>query len=63
MSEPIYVARAEIEKVRGVQRRARLETGVVLDLGVHGPIMEHYRLTPDAEAPLPVDFIVAAAGG
>lgn len=63
MSEPIYVARAEIEKVRRVHRRARLETGEVLDLGVQGPIMEHDRLHPETETPLPVDFIAAAAGG
>ncbi|MBI4408902.1 MAG: hypothetical protein HY561_04285 [Gemmatimonadetes bacterium] len=61
MSEPFYTARARIEKVEGVHRRARLESGTVIEIGVHGPIKEHYRLAgPDL--PLPVDYLVAATG-
>lgn len=63
MTEPIYVSQAEIEKVHGVHRRAHLDAGGVIELGVHGPIKDHYRLTADSELPLPVDYIVAAAGG
>ena len=62
MSEPFYVARAEISKVEGLHRRARLEVGPVLDFGVHGAIKEHYRLETATDLPLPVDYIVAAAG-
>jgi hypothetical protein len=63
VSEPIYVARAEISKVAGVHRRARLEDGTVLDFGVHGPIKAHYRLDDEKNLPLPVDYIVAATAG
>lgn len=60
MSEPFYVSRVTVEKVRGVHRRAHLETGTSFDVGVHGAIKSHYQLdSPDM--PLPVDFVVAAA--
>ncbi|MEN8375729.1 MAG: hypothetical protein ABFS34_09795 [Gemmatimonadota bacterium] len=62
MSEALYTARAEVRKVEGLHRRARLETGHEVDFGVHGPIKEYYRLG-GADLPLPVDFVVAAAGG
>jgi hypothetical protein len=62
VSDPFYTTHARVSKVRGVHRRARLETGHEFDVGVHGPIKEHYRL--DAEdLPLPVDYMVAATGG
>ena len=35
----------------------------VAEFGVHGPLREHYHLETDREAPFPVDYIVAAAGG
>ena len=63
MSEPIYVARATVRKVDGVHRRATLESGVEVDFGVHGPIKELFRLEREPDLPLPVDFLVAAAGG
>ena len=60
MSEPFYVSRARVEKVKGVHRRAHLETGTTFDVGVHGSIKAHYRIdAPDM--PLPVDYLVAAA--
>ena len=62
MSEPFYVARGRVEKIEGVQRRAVLEDGTALDLGVHGPIKEHYRLDAK-DLPLPVDYQVMATGG
>ncbi len=62
MSEPFYVSRCVVRKVEGVHRRATLSTGQEFDMGVHGPIKEHYGI--DAEdLPLPVDILVATAGG
>lgn len=60
--ESFYTARSRVEKVEGVHRRAHLETGEVVDLGVHGAIREHYRLQHEPNLPLPVDYLVAAAG-
>jgi hypothetical protein len=61
MSETLYVARAEVRKVEGLHRRARLATGHEVDFGVHGPIKEFYRLGGD-DLPLPVDYLVAGTG-
>ena len=62
MSDPIYTARATIQKVGGLHRRGTLELGTQTDFGVHGPIKDLFGLeAPDM--PLPVDYIVAAAGG
>ena len=61
MSDPLYTSRAEIRKVRGLHRRARLATGHEVDFGVHGPIKEFYRLG-GADLPLPVDYLVAGTG-
>ncbi len=63
MSEPLYVARTEVRKVRGAHRRATLATGVAFDMGVHGAIKEHFGLTDAPDLPLPVDYIVAATAG
>jgi hypothetical protein len=63
MSEPLYVAHSTLIKVSGLHRRATLATGETFDIGVHGPIREHYKLNPHRELPLPVDYIVAATGG
>jgi len=63
MSEPFYLARARIEKIAGLHRRARLETGESLEMGVHGPVAAHFKLSPERELPLPVDYIAAATGG
>ena len=60
MTDPFYVSKAQVEKIAGVHRRAHLESGTTIDVGVHGVIKEHYRI--DAEdMPLPVDYLVAAA--
>lgn len=62
MSEPFYVSRVSVRKIAGVHRRATLPAGVEFDMGVHGPIKEHYRIdAPDL--PLPVDYVVASAVG
>ena len=63
MSEAFYISRATIEKVAGVHRRARLEAGSPVEFGVHGAIKAHYKLDHEPDRPLPVDFLVAAAGG
>lgn len=63
MSEPFYVARSTIEQVGSLHRRAHLETGETFDMGVHGPVVLLFRLSPEPELPLPVDYIVAAAAG
>ncbi len=63
MADPFYTARARVEKVRGVHRRATLEDGTTVDFGVHGPIKTHYRLDHEPDLPLPVDYIVAATAG
>ncbi|MGH7741305.1 MAG: hypothetical protein ACRENS_04715 [Candidatus Eiseniibacteriota bacterium] len=63
MSEPFYVARVRVEKLASLQRRAHLELGPPIEMGVHGPVVGHFKLSPDRELPLPVDFIAAATGG
>lgn len=62
MSEPLYTARARIHKIRGAHRRAVLESGATVDLGVHGAIKRHFGLDDQPDLPLPVDLIVAATG-
>ena len=62
MSRPFYVAKASVSIVEGVHRRARLAEGTELDMGVHGPIKEHYRIDA-VDLPLPVDYMVAVTGG
>lgn len=62
MDSPFYTARATVNKIEGVHRRAAIAADAVFDMGVHGAIKEHYRI--DArDLPLPVDYIVAATGG
>ncbi len=63
MSDSFYTARAKITKVEGLHRQATLELGTVVDFGVHGPIKSHYKLDAHPDLPLPVDYVVAAAGG
>jgi hypothetical protein len=61
VTEPFYVSRSTVAKVAGVHRRATLtDLGTTMDLGVHGAIKTHYRLTDAKDLPLPVDYIVAA---
>lgn len=63
MSEAFYTSRSAVEKVAGVHRRAKLEDGTTLELGVHGPVKLHYGLDSQPNLPLPVDYLVAAAAG
>jgi len=62
MTEPFYVARADVAKIEGVHRRATLETGFEVDFGVHGAIKKHYGLDDAPDLPLPVDYVAAAVG-
>ena len=63
MSDPFYVARAEVTRQGSLHRRAQFALGATADMGVHGPIKNHYQLAPARDLPLPVDFIAAATGG
>ena len=63
MSTPIYVSRCALEKRGSLHRVAHLPLGAQAEYGVHGPIVAHYRLSPERELPLPVDHLVAATGG
>ncbi len=63
MSEPVYVSNVTLEKAGSLHRRARLPLGVTADMGVHGSIVPFFKLQPERELPLPVDYIVAATGG
>lgn len=63
LTEPFYTSRSRLEVLGPLHRRAHLEAGAVAELGVHGAIRELFRLDPERELPLPVDYIVAAAAG
>ena len=63
MTDPFYVSRVSVTKVAGVHRRALLQDGTTLELGVHGPVKLHYGLESQPNLPLPVDYVVAAACG
>ena len=63
MTEPLYTSRVTVEPAGRLHRRARLESGETIDMGVHGAIAAHCRLDPPRALPLPVDYIVAATGG
>jgi hypothetical protein len=62
MSDALYTTRSTVMKVDSIHRRATLEDGTTLELGVHGPIKAHYGLD-SSDLPLPVDYLVAAAAG
>ena len=63
MRDALYRARSTVTKVDGIHRRATLEDGTTLEMGVHGPIKAHYGLDSQPNLPLPVDYLVAAAAG
>jgi hypothetical protein len=63
MTDPsFYTAEAEIRKLAGVRRRIRLGPGAEFEVGVHGPIKDHYALDAEPDRPLPVDYVVGAGG-
>lgn len=63
MSEPLYVSNVTLEKAGSLHRVAHLPLGATAEMGVHGAIVPFYRLSPERELPLPVDYIVAATAG
>ena len=63
MSEPFYTSHVKLEKLGSLHRRAHLPLGATADMGVHGAIVGFYKLAPERELPLPVDYIVAATAG
>jgi len=63
MTDSLYTSRSRIEALGPLHRRAHLPLGASADFGVHGAIRELFRLAPERELPLPVDYVVAAAGG
>ena len=63
MSDPFYVARADVRRLSGVHRRALREDGTQIDFGVHGPVKAHYGLDSEPNLPLPVDYLVASSAG
>jgi hypothetical protein len=62
MSETGYTSTGRIEKLEGARRRVRLQVGPAFVVGVHGVIRDHFGLTTEPEQPLPVDYLVGAAG-
>lgn len=63
MNETLYVSRITVDQLGSLHRRAHLPLGASADFGVHGPIVELFKLQPQRELPLPVDYIVAATAG
>ena len=63
MNDALYTTRSTVTRVDGIHRRATLEHGTTLEMGVHGPIKAHYGLDSQLDLPLPVDYLVAAAAG
>ena len=63
MTDVLYRSDVRLEKLGGLHRRAHLPLGHTADMGVHGPVVGFFKLSPARELPLPVDYIVAATGG
>ena len=63
MADSVYTSRSSIDQQGPLHRRARLESGPEVDMSVRGAVKEMFKLSPERELPLPVDYIVAAAGG
>lgn len=63
MGDPLYTSRSRIEVIGPLHRRAHLPLDTTAEFGVHGAIKDLFKLAPERELPLPVDFIVAATGG
>lgn len=64
MSDIVYESRVRIERTRGPHRLAHLPAcRTPVEFGVHGPIADHYGVTPDNETTTTLDYVVAATGG
>jgi hypothetical protein len=67
MSEPAYISKSRIERRRGPLRVAYLpgEPAPVY-YSVHGPVAEHYRVSPDAiteSHASTIDYVISATAG
>ena len=66
MSEPRYVSRVHVERIKGPLKRitmpAEAEPAM---MGVHSEIAEHYKIAPGSMDPhaATLDYVVAAAAG
>jgi hypothetical protein len=58
----LYTSRVRVEKVEGVHRRAILPVGDPIEMGVHGPVAQLFKIEA-IPLPLPVDYIVGATAG
>jgi hypothetical protein len=63
MSDFAYVSKCRVEKVSSLHRRAHVAMDATCDFGVHGPIKDLFKLSPEKDLPLPVDYVVAATAG
>jgi hypothetical protein len=66
MSEPTYVSKVRIERIKGPKRLAYLPAErEPVTFGVHGAVAAHYGVTPDVSEPhaTTLDYVVAAAAG
>ncbi len=63
MTDSVYDSRSRIEVLGPLHRRAHLPLGTEADFGVHGAVRELFKLAPERDLPLPVDYVVAATGG
>lgn len=60
MTDGFYTVEVRAERVEGAHRTVTLPSGHAFEVGVHGPIKEHYGLHHEPDLPLPVDYIVGA---
>ena len=64
MSDVVYRANIEIERVRGAYRRAYLPaTDGPVEFGVHSAIARHYGIETHEEMATTLDYVMAATGG
>lgn len=66
MSEVVYRSEVLITRERGPLRSAQLPAEPEpVWFGTHGPIAEHYGVSPDVPEPhaTTIDYVVAAAAG
>ncbi|MDH3732331.1 MAG: hypothetical protein OEU54_02310 [Gemmatimonadota bacterium] len=64
MSDVVYKASIEIERLRGPDRIAHLPaTEEPVAFGVHSAIAAHYGVEPETETATTLDYVMAATGG
>lgn len=50
MDEPFYRSRVSLEMAGPLHRRAHLPLGATADMGVHGSIVQLFKLSPSANS-------------